>query len=35
MTEIGCDMAQGFLFGRPVPPESIDIHCRSIQAASA
>jgi diguanylate cyclase (GGDEF)-like protein/PAS domain S-box-containing protein len=35
MAEIGCDMAQGFLFGRPEPPESIDIHCRSIQAASA
>jgi diguanylate cyclase (GGDEF)-like protein/PAS domain S-box-containing protein len=35
VSEIGCDMAQGFLFGRPEPPESIDIHCRSIQAASA
>jgi len=35
MSEIGCDMAQGFLFGRPEPAEAIDVHCRSIQAASA
>jgi EAL domain-containing protein (putative c-di-GMP-specific phosphodiesterase class I) len=35
MSEIGCDMAQGFLFGRPEPPESVDIHSRSIQVASA
>jgi EAL domain-containing protein (putative c-di-GMP-specific phosphodiesterase class I) len=35
MSEVGCDMAQGFFFGRPEPPESIDIHCNSIQAANA
>ncbi len=34
VSEVGCDMAQGFLFGRPEPPEEIDIHCRTIQAAA-
>jgi len=35
VSEVGCDMAQGFLFGEPAPPEEIDIHCRTIQAVSA
>jgi diguanylate cyclase (GGDEF)-like protein/PAS domain S-box-containing protein len=35
MSEVGCDMAQGFLFGRPEPAEEIDIHCRTIQAVTA
>ncbi|MGO9343564.1 MAG: putative bifunctional diguanylate cyclase/phosphodiesterase, partial [Acidimicrobiales bacterium] len=35
VSEVGCDMAQGFLFGRPEPAEEVDIHCRTIQAVSA
>ena len=35
MCEVGCDMAQGFLFGAPEAPEAFDIHCRSIHAAIA
>ncbi len=35
VSEVGCDMAQGFLFGRPEPAEEIDIHCRTIQAVTA
>ena len=35
VSEVGCDMAQGFLFGRPEPAEDVDIHCRTIQVATA
>jgi diguanylate cyclase (GGDEF)-like protein len=35
VSEVGCDMAQGFLFGAPEPAEEVDIHLRTIQAASA
>ena len=34
VSEIGCDMAQGFLFGAPEPSGEFDIYCRPIQAAS-
>jgi diguanylate cyclase (GGDEF)-like protein/PAS domain S-box-containing protein len=35
ISEIGCDMAQGFLFGAPESADEFDIYCRTIQVASA
>jgi EAL domain-containing protein (putative c-di-GMP-specific phosphodiesterase class I) len=35
MSEVGCDMAQGFLFGRPEPADLVDIHCRTMHAKIA
>ncbi|MFZ0664503.1 MAG: EAL domain-containing protein [Acidimicrobiales bacterium] len=32
ISEIGCDLAQGYFFGAPAPAEEIDVHCRTVQA---
>jgi EAL domain-containing protein (putative c-di-GMP-specific phosphodiesterase class I) len=30
LQELGCDLLQGFLFARPMPPDQIDASLRSV-----